>query len=50
LEPPVEGDTKVEVMPYLSNATWLATMVCKNVAAEDIGNDKINDGEISVVY
>lgn len=39
LESPVEEDTKVEVMPYFSNATGLATMVCKNVAA-DMDNDK----------
>jgi hypothetical protein len=40
LEPSVEGDTKVEVMFCLFKATWLATMVCKNVA-KDTGNDKL---------
>ena len=39
LEPPVERDAKAEIMPCLFNATWLATVVCKNVP-KDVGNDK----------
>jgi hypothetical protein len=39
LEPPVEREAKAENMPCLFNATWLTTMVCKNVP-KDVGNDK----------
>jgi hypothetical protein len=39
LEPPVERGAKAEVIRWLFNATWLATMARKNVP-KDMGNDK----------
>jgi len=39
-EPPVERHAKARIMPCLFNATWLATMVYKNVP-KDVGNEKI---------
>jgi hypothetical protein len=43
LEPPVEGDAKAEIILYLFNTTWLATVVRKNIP-KDMGNDKMGMG------
>jgi hypothetical protein len=43
LEPLVERDAKAGIISYLFDATWLATIACKNVP-KDMGNDKAPAG------
>ena len=49
LELPVERIAKAEIICYLFNTTWLATMAHKS-APKDMGNDKMNDGAFWAVH